>query len=182
MTESSSTLTTSLTLDDLHGAFARLPADARLWVYGTDRDITDDETLELQKAFDEFSRKWDSHGREVEASLAIVERRFLIIAAHVPGGDVSGCGIDKQVHYVEEAGRRLGLMWSPALSVFYKDASGRIRSVSRTVFRERVGKREIRGTTMVFDPAAAYVADLREGRFARPARESWHRRIFNIPD
>jgi hypothetical protein len=136
----------------------------------------------LHRAFEEFADSWDSHGRTVLAEMAIVERRFLIIAAHVENGDISGCGIDKQVHHVEEVGTQLGVMWSPALSVFYRDATGKIRAVSRTVFRERVSRQEITGTTLVFDPAAAYVADLREQRFARPARESWHRRIFNIPD
>ena len=181
MTDSSAALG-NLTIDDLADAFAELPPESRLWIYGADRDMTDEEIRHLYQAFDDFSSRWDSHGRDVSSAMIIVERRFLIVAAYVPDGDISGCGIDKSVSFIENEGERLGIVWSPALSVFYRDASGNVRSVSRTLFRERVAQNEIRGTTTVFDPAAAYVADLRAGRFARPARESWHRRIFNVPD
>lgn len=182
MTDPSPPVSANLTIEDLPESFSELPPDARLWIYGADRDLTDDEVAHLHRAFERFSSQWDSHGRGVEADLIVVEHRFIVIAAHVPSGDLSGCGIDKSVHHVEQEGISLGITWSPALSVFYRDATGAIRSVSRTVFRERVARNEISGTTLVFDPAAAYIADLREGRFARPARESWHRRIFNIPD
>ena len=48
----------------------------------------------------------------------------------------------------------------------------------RPAFAERARRGEVSPETIVFDNTLTRVADVRDGRWEVPARESWHRRAF----
>ncbi len=158
--------------------FSHLPDDARIWIYAADRDLNELEENRTLEILQTFCASWTSHGRPVLSGAGMAESRFAIIAGHIPGGDISGCGIDASVHALEQAHAELGLEWLPALAVHYRDANGAIRSVSRAAFRAAVAAGDARETTMVFDPGIQRLGDWRAGLFERPATATWHRRAF----
>ena len=161
--------------------FSDMPRSARLWVYAADRPMTADEARALTSDLSGFAEGWTSHGRPVRGAVDVVEGRFLLVAATLIDGDVSGCGIDASVRAVEEAGRRLGLAWLPALRVFYRNVNGTVESCSRAEFRARAEAGTVTTATLVFDPAVRTVGALRAGTFEKPAGQSWHRKVFELP-
>lgn len=164
-------------------SFPDLPSDARLWIYAASRALTADEQRALADELSGFAEGWTSHGRPVQGAVEIAAGRFLLVAASLTGGDVSGCGIDASVHAVEAAGRRLGVEWLPALRVFYRTAGGAVESCSRADFRAAAEAGAVTTETPVFDPAATQtVGALREGAFEKPAGQSWHSQAFSLPE
>lgn len=162
--------------------FPDMPDDARLWIYAAERPMTPDEQRALARDLSGFAEGWISHGRPVRGAVEIIEDRFLLIAATITGGDVSGCGIDASVRAIEDAGRRLSLAWLPALQVFYRAEDATVQSCPRSAFRERIAAGAITTDTAVFDPSTATVGALRSGAFEKPAGQSWHARAFQIPE
>ena len=162
--------------------FPSMPPDARLWVYAADRPMTADEARALTGDLSGFAEDWTSHGRPVRGAVDVADGRFLLVAATLTGGDVSGCGIDASVRAVEEAGRRLGLAWLPALRVFYRNEDGAVESCSRTDFRRRAETGGVTTATPIFDPTVQTVGALRRGAFEKAAGQSWHREAFQIPE
>lgn len=162
--------------------FPSFPDDAACWIYAADRPLTDAEARRLEAILDDFFAGWTSHGRSVRAAASVQDRRFLLIAATLEEGDISGCGIDASTHVLEDAAQQLGVRWLPALTVFYRDGEGAVRSLSRSAFRRRVAEGEITAHTPVFDVSLRTVGALRSGRFERAAGASWHARVFRIPE
>ncbi len=162
--------------------FDSLPDEARLWIYGADRRLSPDEQSELLDTLDEFFADWMSHGRPVQGRAVILEDRFLLVAAAVQDGDISGCGIDSSTRVIDDLADTIEIDWLPSLTIFYRHASGEIRGVSRPEFRKRVQQGAISRETGVIDLSIEHLGDLREQGFERPAGESWHALVFRIPE
>ena len=161
--------------------FSDFPDEARVWIYPLSRALTAEEQATLTTRLNTFAEGWTSHQRPVLGATAVLHDRFLVLTARIIGGDISGCGIDKSVHAVESAVANLEAEVLPVLSIFYADAAGDVHAVSRGAFRKLVQAGTVDATTKVFDPSLTLLGDLRRGAFAQTAGESWHGRIFRIP-
>ncbi len=166
-------------LSIISDGLSHLPDEARLWVYGSNRDLTDDEVSIVRNAMSDFLREWSSHGRDVSGEADVVENRFLLVGAHIPSGDISGCGIDKSTRVVSELARQLDIEWLPALNIFYRD-NDRARSATRGEFRELAREGSVGAETLVYDLTIDTVGGLRRGLFLQPAGQSWHGRAFDL--
>jgi len=161
--------------------FPELPDIARLWIYTAADPLSEAEQSEVLKRLEGFMDGWTSHNRPVQAQATIRDDRFVILAATVADGDVSGCGIDASVNAVDEVAGDLGLAWTSPLDVLYRDADGNVRSVSRADFRRLVSEDRVDASTRVFDPSITTLGALRDGDFEQPAGAAWHARVFQIP-
>lgn len=160
--------------------FPEMPTNARCWIYAADSRLDAATQEALHARLTSFLEGWTSHQRAVHGAVTIRDDRFLMVAAYVEGGDVSGCGIDSLVHAVDEAAAPLGISWARALSVFYRDADGRVQAASRGDFRAQVQEGTVTARTPVFDPSLTTLGAVRS-RFEQPAGDSWHARLFRIP-
>ncbi|QXD14840.1 hypothetical protein GQ464_015670 [Rhodocaloribacter litoris] len=161
--------------------FPAFPDEARLWIYAAERSLTAREQAEVLERLQPFLARWSSHGRPVRGAAVFLHDRFLAVAGHLPAGDLSGCGIDASVHHIEAAIAPLATAWAPALTVFYRDDDGTVRSAERREFRRLVREGHIHAETPVFDLSLTSVGELRRGRFEQPAGQSWHATVFRIP-
>lgn len=157
-----------------------LPDEARVWIYAADRTVQPDEQQAIQQRLDTFFADWTSHARAVDGDATFVAGRFLVLAAVVPGGDISGCGIDKSVHLVEEAAEAVGVQWASPLQVFWRDAEGIVQQGSRSTFRKAARAGAVDAQTRVFDLSAQSLGTLRRDGLERPAGDTWHARVFRL--
>ncbi|HMB91227.1 MAG TPA: hypothetical protein VKP65_10295 [Rhodothermales bacterium] len=161
--------------------FSTLPDDARCWIYTADQPLTNAEQETLLNTLTTFFESWTSHSRPVQGDAVIMDDRFLIVAATLAAGDISGCGIDKSVHAVETVAQDMGFTWTSPLQIFFRDADGTVQHTSRPAFRRLVGEGTVTANTPVFDVSLTTLGPLRNGAFELPAGRSWHARIFRIP-
>lgn len=159
--------------------FGTLPDSARIWINPADRNLTPEEQEQVLARMTDFVGAWSSHGRTVVAEAAVVADRFVVTAAHVPGGDVSGCGIDASVHALSGIADALGFDWAPALDVFFR-AGGVVEQTNRPAFASLASRGSVTPDTVVYDTSLTTLGDWREGRFELPARQSWHGRVFRF--
>lgn len=160
--------------------FAPLPATARLWIYAADAPLSADDQSFVRQTMDGFLADWTSHGQPVNGAFRIRDDRFLMLAAALDAGEISGCGIDASVHALEDAAAARGIAWIPALHVIYRDADGRVQHVARPAFRRLAERGSVTAETPVFDPSLTTLAALRAGQFERPAGTAWHAQAFDL--
>ncbi|HVF39038.1 MAG TPA: hypothetical protein VM939_03990, partial [Gemmatimonadaceae bacterium] len=56
-----------------------LPNTARVWVFGSDRTLTDEKSEILLREVDEFLSQWNAHGTPLTSARSWLHGRFLII-------------------------------------------------------------------------------------------------------
>lgn len=82
--------------------FDQMPEDARVWVYAANRVLTQAEQTEITAKADVFVSGWTAHQQQLKASFIILNNVFLILAVDENHNEVSGCGIDKSIHFMQE--------------------------------------------------------------------------------
>jgi hypothetical protein len=161
--------------------FASFPDAARLWAHATASPLSDADTAAIRDQLRTFIRDWSSHGRPVQGAVHIQDQRFILIAATLAEGDISGCGIDASVHAIDGIAAARNLQWIPALHVIYRDAHGDVRHASRSAFRALAQEGAVTADTPVFDTSITTVGALRSGQFEQRAGDAWHARAFDLP-
>ncbi len=162
--------------------FSEQPDSASLWIFTADRNMNNDEQASLLKSLSGFLTSWTSHEQAVVADATVLENRFLVVCGHIPGGDVSGCGIDKLVHAVESAASTFDVGWLGGLDIVFRDATGTICATSRSSFREMVAASEVDTRTMVFDTSLNLLQQLRATGLMQPAGKAWHGSVFHLQE
>lgn len=158
--------------------FPEFPDDARIWVYVADRPLAPDDCASLLDGLDPFLASWTSHRKSVRGAAAVLDDRFLVLAATAVDGNLSGCGIDKSVHRIEEIGAGVAIGWHGSLDVAWRDPSGAVRVDTRSAFRDAAQSGDVDDETPVFDFSVSTLDELRSGLFEKPAGSSWHARYL----
>ncbi|NND71522.1 MAG: hypothetical protein HKN43_08075 [Rhodothermales bacterium] len=158
--------------------FNKLPDSANVWIYTASRSLSADEQVQISETLNTFLEDWQSHGRRVSGQIEFLDGRFLLIGAHIPDGDISGCGIDASSRAANVALDLENLTWLDNLQISFRNTAGDVNVVSRPMFREYVEKGQISEDTIVFDLSVTTVAGIRDGRFERSFKDSWHAGYF----
>lgn len=155
------------------------PDKARVWVFGSERELAAGEAGMVLDAVDAFLAGWAAHGIPLRAARSWCYGRFLVVAADIESAPPSGCSIDALVTVLRGLEDGLGVRFLGNEAVWYRDSLGTIRRASRAAFRQLAGKGEVVPETVVFDNSVTVLADLRGGRWEGPARERWHAAFFD---
>jgi hypothetical protein len=157
--------------------FSRMPGEARLWIFAAERALNEDEQRELFAELDAFLEEWRAHGQPLSAARDLRYGQFLMVAADESAAGASGCSIDALTGVLRRLEQRLGVELANHAPVFYRTQAG-VGRVTRAQFARMAAAGDVTPDTTIFDNAASRVADVHEGRWERPARESWHARAF----
>lgn len=155
------------------------PGSARIWIFGTDRELEAAETAELLGSVDDFLKGWAAHGAPLRAARSWRHGRFLVVAVDLEHAPPSGCSIDALVHRLRDLEQRLEARFLGNETVWYRDGDGAIRRASRPEFRELARTGGVTPDSVVFDNSITALSDLRAGRWEGPASERWHAAFFD---
>lgn len=154
--------------------FDALPDHADCWIYASDRLLDAEEVDKLNSLFGSFEQAWSSHGRKVVGACNVIEGRIVVVAAYVAQGDISGCGIDKSLHLLQEFAAAHGFTWVSALNIVHRDAAGTLCVDSRKAFKVAAAEGRISEDTRVLDLSIRSLGVLRREGLERRVQDSWH--------
>ena len=80
----------------------RLPDNSRVWFFGSDRLLNDEEKSSLSIELQEFVSSWKAHGAELAASFEILHDCILIVSVDESVTPPTGCSIDKVFKLLEK--------------------------------------------------------------------------------
>lgn len=82
--------------------YTEMPDEAKVWVYAANRILTETEQAEIEAAGKTFTQSWTAHNQQLKASFTILHGVFLVMMVDENLNEVSGCGIDKSVHFMQD--------------------------------------------------------------------------------
>ncbi|SHK13738.1 hypothetical protein [Hymenobacter psychrotolerans] len=157
--------------------FDQLPASARLWIYQASRPLTAAEETRIEPVLSRFAEEWTSHGRTLQASVAVLHHQFLVVGLDEAVADASGCSIDASVRFVRELETMLGLsLLEKSQLAFLVDEQ--VHLLDRRQLKAAIEAGQLTSTTPYFD-ATVSLKDALKSRFPAPAGSTWLARYFS---
>jgi hypothetical protein len=157
--------------------FTRLPADARLWVFASEKTLDEAGESKLLAVVDDFLQGWAAHGEPLTSGRELKERRFLGVGVDQTAAQASGCSIDGLYRALRQIEPLLGASLLQSGRVYYRAADGGIEGVTRDAFSGLAEHGSVTADTEVFDTAVVTVGEWRQ-QFERPAGSTWHRTML----
>ena len=131
-------------------SFSELPENSKIWIYTSNRELSDDEVNRIEGFSNEFLNNWTSHGVKVEASLLIPYNHFIIICANQENQNLSGCSIDDSIRFIKTIEEDLDISLLNREIVTFK-AGENIKKINLKNLKSEVADGNIGPETIVFN-------------------------------
>lgn len=160
--------------------FENLPDASRVWIFGSDRPLTEEGTTALLKGVDEYLTSWKAHGEPLTVGSQLRDNRFLVIAVDQSTAGATGCSIDGLFRVLQGLEATVGANLVGGGRVFYRDNHAVVQSTTRDQIPALVQSGAITKDTVVFDTALTDLGAFRAG-FEKRAKESWIKGMMGKP-
>ncbi|MFL5578768.1 MAG: hypothetical protein ACJ8AO_00200 [Gemmatimonadaceae bacterium] len=157
--------------------FEALPDSARVWVFAADRPVRGEAAERLLEAVDQFLAGWMAHGHPLVCAREWRDDHFLMVGVDQSEAYASGCSIDGLFRSLRALEPQVGASLVGGGRVFYRDAGGAVRSVSRDEFAELGRRGEVGPETVVLDPTVQTLGEW-FARFEARVADSWHAQLL----
>jgi hypothetical protein len=154
---------------------SELPGHSRIWIYQSNRLLTDEETKQISEKTQSFLESWTAHNNALKGSFEIRYNRFLILMIDEKTAGASGCSIDKSVHFIQSLEKDYGINFFDRMSFAIKnDDSTEILPYKE--FEKKLLEGELTDQTIVFNNLVKTKDEL-ENKWEIPLKDSWHKTI-----
>ena len=153
-----------------------LPDSARVWIYQSDREFTEEEVIQISQKAVEFINGWTRHGDSLKGSFTVKYNQFIVIGLDESFNNASGCSIDASVRFIQELEQVLKVDLMDKMNVSFKDGDN-INIVKLPDFQRFAELKKITSETIVFNNMVNTKSDF-ENKWEVPAKDSWHSRFL----
>ncbi len=156
--------------------FENLPDESRIWIYQSNRKLTDDEVIAIESETKNFVENWAAHGTGLQASFLVKYNRFIILAVDTNVQTATGCSIDSSVAFIQQLEQKYGIDLLDKMNVTFR-LGEHIAHKPLIDFKKMAKEKAVSGNTIVFNNLVNTVGEWHE-YWEVPANESWHSRFF----
>jgi hypothetical protein len=149
---------------------------SRVWVYQSDKKLSDHEVQQIQQELDNFTTSWTAHNNQLKAKGEVRYNRFLILIVDESQAGASGCSIDKSVHFMKQLEQHFGINLFDRFNLAYREGK-EVLSLPRHAFEDMLKQGKINTETIVYNNMVQNVAEL-ETKWEVPFKNSWHIQLF----
>lgn len=149
---------------------------SRVWIYQSDRKLTDNEVELIQQELNRFTQSWTAHNNQLKAGSAIRYNRFLVLVVDESQAGASGCSIDKSVNFMKHLEQQFHLNLFDRFNLAYRNGE-EVLSLPRQGFEDLLKSGEINTDTIVFNNLVQNVQEL-QTKWEVPFKDSWHIQLF----
>ncbi len=149
---------------------------SRVWVYQSDRELSDEQATQVLHQLNLFVAEWTAHNHQLKAKAEVRYNRFLILIVDESQAGASGCSIDKSVNFMKRLEQQFGINLFDRFNLAYRDCE-KVLSAPRNGFEELLKTRKINTNTVVFNNLVQNLQQL-ETKWEVPFKDSWHVQLF----
>lgn len=151
--------------------FKTMPDDSRIWIYQSNRDFNESEIGIINDKTTSFLDNWQAHGKDLECSYSIIDKRFIIIAVNESFNPIGGCSIDFSLQLIKDISNTIGIDLLNRLVVNLK-IDNRLESLSLSDLKNKIKDGDFSPETIIFNTAINSKSELLNN-FEIDIKSSW---------
>ena len=150
--------------------------NSRVWVYQSDKKLSDNEVNQIQKQLNSFVTSWTAHNNQLKAKAEVKYNRFLILIVDESQAGATGCSIDKSVNFMKQIGEAYHINLLDRFNLAYREGE-EVLSAPRHNFEAMIQQGTINKQTIVFNNMVQNLKEL-QTKWEVPFKDSWHIQLF----
>ena len=151
--------------------FKTMPDDSRIWIYQSNRDFNESEIGVIKDKTISFLDNWQAHGKDLECSYSIIDKRFIILAVNETANPIGGCSIDFSLQLIKDISNTIGIDLLNRLVVNYR-LDNKVESLSLSDLKNKIKDGDFSPETIIFNTAINSKSELLNN-FEIDIRSSW---------
>jgi len=156
--------------------FDKISDESRIWIFQSNRLISEIDIKSIEKKIDAFLSSWTSHGNQLMVASKIKYNLFIIIALDESCSTASGCSIDKLVSFIKNIENEYRISLLDRLDLSYIDKN-KISVLRLDDFKRKILEKKINNDTIVFNNLINLKSDLADN-WEIPLNRSWHHKLI----
>jgi class 3 adenylate cyclase len=149
---------------------------ARVWIYQSTREFTDNEVAVLRSQLRGFTNEWAAHSKQLAATGDVLYNRFVILAVDEAMVAASGCSIDSSVRFIQELENQYNTQLFERMIFAYLDEQDQVKTATAEQFKALFTEGVVTPETLVFDNLVNSIGALKTA-WIKPLKSSWHHRF-----
>ena len=158
--------------------FESLPSSSRVWVYQSDRTLTEAQKNIISQTLSSFCDNWMTHGTPMKASFDIRYDHFIIVAADEQFNAASGCSIDDSVRVFKALQEKLKINLLERNHVAFKLSDHHVEIVPLHLLKQKSREGFWNQNTLMFNNLITKKVQLEEAWIVH-AGSSWLKRYLS---
>ena len=155
--------------------FNQMPDYARVWVYQTNKNLSDSEVQTIQKILENQINNWAAHGVDLAGSVQVLHNRFVIIVVDEMQNQASGCSIDASTRWLKELGVEMNLdFFDRSVAFIYNET---LKTTEIAKIKSLVTEGVLMPDTLIFNNLVSNIQEFRNNWNAE-ASDTWMKRYF----
>tara|TARA_B100001287_G_scaffold276139_1_gene285942 strand:+ start:5808 stop:6272 length:465 start_codon:yes stop_codon:yes gene_type:complete len=98
--------------------FSKISDKSKVWIYSSEKKLNINQLAYIENKISNHLVNWQSHKKNIQAALDIVEDRFIIIAVDETKVSASGCSIDSLQRLIQDIELHLSISLLNRLNVY----------------------------------------------------------------
>jgi predicted GNAT family acetyltransferase len=156
--------------------FEELPLESKVWIYQSNRKLSEEEVTEIHAKCKDFVTNWSAHGTSLAASFIMKYNRFIIFAVDQEVQPATGCSIDSSVHFIQNLEKEYQIDLLDKMNVTFKNGE-HIAHKTLIDFKRMAKEKAVTAQTIVFNNLVNNIEEFNDF-WEIPAEDSWHNRFF----
>ena len=156
--------------------FKNMPDNSRIWIYQSDRDLNESEISIIDDKTTTFLDSWQAHGKDLECSYSIINKRFIVIAVNETVNPIGGCSIDYSLQLINDISDSIQTNLLNRLTVKYK-IDNKIVSATLNDLKNKIKAGAFSPETIIFNTAINTKGELLNN-FEVDIKSSWLSKFF----
>lgn len=157
--------------------FKGFEPDSKVWIYSSNRLLSDGESENIDQLLVSFTKEWVSHNVSLKAAGTVLNNRFIVLAVDESIENPGGCSIDKSVHFIKSIETQFGIHLFDRLTIYYQK-DGEMKSFHFNELKDKIASGEISDSTKIYDSTIIKLGPL-QNEFIKEAGKSWLAKFIN---
>ncbi|MCX6295950.1 MAG: ABC transporter ATPase [Bacteroidetes bacterium] len=153
-----------------------MPSDARIWVYQSNRVLSDAEVKEIENAGKLFISEWVAHEASLKSSFDVLHNLFIVIAVDEKQAMASGCSIDTSIRFFKGLEQKMNLDLFDRMQVAFRKGN-EISVCKLSEFEKLASQGLVNEATIVFNNMVTTKAAF-DWEWEVPLKNSWQNRVL----
>lgn len=156
--------------------FEVLPDSAKVWIYQSNRELTDSEVINISEELVNFTNDWTAHNQKLNSSFVIKYKYFIVLAVDESLASASGCSIDSSVKTIKNIEKMHNLSFFDRTNLaFWMDKQVKIINLNQ--IDDAIKLNKINSHSIFFNNLATSIGDL-SSEWMIPIEKTWLKKYF----